>query len=71
MYVRTSAPVVPSVSSSSSGSSGGGDGALLPQLTHQQHGQWRFHAEAGGGGLRPLQIVARPPYLAVLLTHCG
>ena len=24
-----------------------------------------------GGGHRPLQIVARPPNLAVLLTHCG
>ena len=25
----------------------------------------------GRGGYRPLQIVARPPHLAVLLTHCG
>jgi len=33
--------------------------------------QRRFHAGAGGGGHRPLQIVARPPNLAVLLTHCG
>ena len=32
--------------------------------------RWRFHAWAGGGH-RPLQIVARPPNLAVLLTHCG
>jgi len=26
---------------------------------------------AGGEGHRPLQIAARPPNLAVLLTHCG
>jgi len=32
--------------------------------------QWRFHA--GAGGAQPLpQIVASPPNLAVLLTHCG
>jgi len=43
--------------------------------------QWRFHA--GAGGAQALQIVAspqnlvgslivaRPPNLAVLLTHCG
>jgi len=30
---------------------------------------WRFHA--GVGGHRPLQIVTRPPNLAVLLSHCG
>ena len=33
--------------------------------------QWRFHAGARGRGHRPLQIVARPPNLAVLITHCG
>jgi len=31
--------------------------------------QWRFHA--GAGGQPPPLIVARPPNLAVLLTHCG
>jgi len=31
--------------------------------------QWWFHAEAGGH--KPLRIVASPPNLAVLLTHCG
>jgi len=34
---------------------------------------WPFHAGAGEreGGHRPFQIVARPPNLAVLLTHRG
>jgi len=31
--------------------------------------QWRFYSGAWGGGRRPLEIVARPPNLAVLLTH--
>jgi len=31
--------------------------------------QWRFRA--GAGGTAPKKIVARPPNLDVLLTHCG
>jgi len=38
-----------------------------PSLQDQY--QWRFHA--GAGGHRFPQIVARPPNLAVLLTHWG
>jgi len=33
--------------------------------------QWRFRAGPGGGRGTGPQIVARPPNLAVLLTHCG
>ena len=33
--------------------------------------QWRFHTGARGWGVQAPQIVARPPNLAVLLTHCG
>ena len=43
---------------------------LPPSTVFRAFTQWRFHAGAGGVNPPP-QIVARPPNLAALLTHCS
>jgi len=68
--LKTGAPLRPRTNPNKVRAYGPGTAAIIPPQPYGEGAlndtQWRFYAEAGGGGgTGPLQIVARPPNLAV------